>query len=73
MQIAETFRMTQQQFPQRTTASLNRQTSDVSREERLQLLTERMQSRNTGIAADTYSERAQLLSVSGSSQHSWVA
>ena len=73
MQIAETTRMPLQPMRQRTNVSQSRQATDVSREERLQLLTERMQSRKTGIASDTYSERAQLLSLSGSFQNSWVA
>jgi hypothetical protein len=73
MQIAETARIPLQQFPQRAHVSQSRQTSDVSREERLQLLNERMQSRKTGVAADTYSERAQLLSGAGSFNNSWIA
>jgi hypothetical protein len=73
MRITETVRTPLPPFAQRPATSPDRQTSDVSREERMQLLTERMQSQKSTAAAGTYSERAQLLSVSGSSQHSWVA
>jgi hypothetical protein len=73
MRITETAMTYVQQVMQRPPASHRNPASDVSREERLQLLSERMKSQKTGISPNTYSERAQLLSASGPSQHSWVA
>lgn len=73
MRIAETARIPLPQPMQRTSVSNSTQVSDVSREERMQLLTEKMRSRTAGAAADTYSERAQLLSGVGSTRNSWIA
>ena len=73
MRIAETTRTQFQQFVQPSAASRGRQASDVSREERVQLLTKKTPSHNIGSAPATYSERAQLLSVSTAARQTWVA
>jgi hypothetical protein len=72
MRIAETATTQLQQYVQRKTATPVRQVSNVSREERMQLLAHRMPARSSGTAPDTYGERAHLLSVSGTSQQSWI-
>jgi hypothetical protein len=73
MRIVESAATRLQPFVQRTEASSARQGSDVSREERMQLLSKRLPSPISGTERNTYSERAQLLSVSGTPQQSWVA
>jgi len=72
MRIADSASFKFQQSVQRSATPPARQASDVSREERMQLLTNRPHSQISIVESATYGERAQLLSVSGTPRQLWV-